>query len=315
MFRPNGANDSNTLMAIGTCLSRFEEILRERAAPLILNLRTRHSRAILLVFLTLFLVGLYVSISTSGLSISDLRIVPLVAVFLGAFATSVFNAWGLRLVATYSSVQLTFRESLFVSSLGSLTNLLPIPGSVLVRSGALIARGASIKTSTVGIAFGALLWIGLAGLLTGIALVVQKWALGWPVMALCGVVSAFAYQGVRRQASMHLANQFVLQRVAMLLVMVVRFWFAFKAIGAAASLIESATFAVAGVFGAIVAIVPAGLAVSEAMAAALASLTVILPATAFVMVALNRVVGLLMNGAVCLVLHSGGFRKQDVRGA
>ena len=84
----------------------------------------------------------------------------------------------------------------------------------------------------------------------------------------------------------------------MLSITVFRFWLGFQAVNVSANLVESATFAVASVFGAIVAIVPAGLAVSEAMAAALAGFTVLSPATAFIVVALNRLVGLLVDGMV-----------------
>lgn len=291
------------MTAMSIWLLHLEEALRDRIAPAIRRFGTRYSRVILPVFLALLLIGVYVSSRASGVTFADLRFAPLIGVFLGALATTAFNAWGFRLIATYSAVRLPFREAVLVSSFGSLSNFLPIPGSILVRGGALISRGATVKQSATGIALAALLWIGLAGLLTGLALAVQGAALGWPAILLCGVVSIVALHRLALQGNARLAAAFLLQRTAMLSITVLRFWLGFQAVDVSANLVESATFAVASVFGAVVAIVPAGLAVSEAMAAALASLTVLSPATAFIVVALNRVIGLLGNGVVFLALN------------
>ncbi len=286
------------MTAMSRWFLRLEEMLRERIAPTIRRFGTRYSRVILPVFLALFLIGVYVSSRASGVTFADLRFAPLIGVFLGALTTTAFNAWGFQLIATYSAVRLPFREAVLVSSFGSLSNFLPIPGSILVRGGALISRGATVKQSATGIAFAALLWIGLAGLLTGLALAVQGAALGWPAVLLCGLLSIAALGRLALQGNASLAAAFLLQRTAMLSITVFRFWLGFQAVNVSANLVESATFAVASVFGAIVAIVPAGLAVSEAMAAALAGFTVLSPATAFIVVALNRLVGLLVDGMV-----------------
>jgi len=287
-----------TMTAISIWLLRLEEALRDRIAPAIRRFGTRYSRVILPVFLALFLIGAYVSSRASGVTFADLRFAPLIGVFLGALATTAFNAWGFQLIAIYSAVRLPFREAALVSSFGSLSNFLPIPGSILVRGGALISRGATVKQSAGSITLAALLWIGLAGLLTGLALAVQGAALGWPAILLCGLLSIAALGRLALQGNASLAAAFLLQRTAMLSITVFRFWLGFQAVNVSANLVESATFAVASVFGAIVAIVPAGLAVSEAMAAALAGFTVLSPATAFIVVALNRLVGLLVDGMV-----------------
>ena len=102
-----------------------------------------------------FLIGVYVSSRASGVTFADLRFAPLIGVFFGALATTAFNAWGFRLIATYSAVRLPFRDAVLVSSFGSLSNFLPIPGSILVRGGALVARGATVKQSATGIAMAA----------------------------------------------------------------------------------------------------------------------------------------------------------------
>jgi len=291
------------MTAINVWFLHLEEALRERVAPAIRQLRTRYSRVILPTFLALFLIGVYVSLRVSNVALADLLFVPLIGVFLGALATTVSNAWGLQLIASYSAVRLSFRDAVLVSSFGSLSNILPIPGSILVRGGALVSRGATVKQSATGIALAAVIWIGLAGLVTGLALATQGAALGWPAVLLCGLLSIAALGRLALQGNARLAAAFLVQRAVMLSITVLRFWFGFQAVGASANLVEAATFSVASVFGAVVAIVPAGLAVSEAMAAALAGLTALSPAIVFIVVALNRVVGLLGNGAVFFVVN------------
>ena len=291
--------------AIDDLFLRLEETLRDQIAPAIRKFGTKHSRVILPNFLALFIIGVYIASRASGVTFADLLFAPFIGMFLGALATTVFNAWGLQLIANYSAVRLSIREAVRVSSFGSLCNILPIPGSVLVRGGALVMRGATAKQSAAGIALAAVIWIGLAGLLTGLALVVQGATLGWPAILLCGLLSVAALGRLALQGNAKLATAILLQRTAMLSITVFRFWFGFQAVGVSATLVESATFAVASVFGAVVAIVPAGLAVSEAMAAALASLTVLSPAVVFIVVALNRIVGLLGNGAVFFVMTLG----------
>ena len=123
------------------------------------------------------------------------------------------------------------------------------------------------------------------------------------------MLSIAALGRVARRGNARLDAALLLQRTVMLSVTVLRFWFGFRAVGELADLVESATFAVASVFGAVVANVPAGLAVSEAMAAALAGLTVLSPAVVFIVVALNRVVGLSGNGVVFLIVNLGSTRK------
>jgi hypothetical protein len=297
------------MMATSVSFLRLEKMLREKILPTIRHFRTRHSRIILPVFLTLFLVGFYYSARTSGIVISDVRIAPLLGALIGAVVTVAFNAWGLQLLGAYSAVRVPFREALTVSSIGSLSNFLPIPGSMLVRGGALVARGATVKQSVTGIALAGFLWIGLAGLLTGLALAAQESSIGLPAVVVFGIASVFAFGRLVRQGGVRLAALFLVQRLAMLLTMVIRFWFGFYAVGISANFTECATFAVVGVFGAVVAIAPAGLAVSEMMAAALANLTALSPAATFIVVALNRIVGLLVNGIICAAMNFSFARE------
>ncbi|MEO2048072.1 MAG: hypothetical protein ABGX16_16070 [Pirellulales bacterium] len=297
------------MTSIDVWILRFEKTLRDRVTPAIRQFGASYSRLIMLVFLTLFLIGIYISSQVSGVTFADLCFVPFLGVFFGALVTNTFSAWGLQLIASYSSVHLPFREAILVTSFGHLSNLLPIPGSMIVRGGALVTRGATMKQSATGITLAGLLWIGMAGLLSGLSLAIQGESLGWIMIILCSVVLLIAIWGLALQGNPRLVAAFLLQRTAMLITMVLRFWLGFRAVNASASLIECATFVVAGVFGVIVAIVPAGLAVSEGIAAALASLTVLSPATTFIVVALNRIVGLFSNGIIFTIFILGRTKK------
>lgn len=89
----------------------------------------------------------------------------------------------------------------------------------------------------------------------------------------------------------------------MLLLTLLRLIIAFATFGVTIGWVDAALYAIAPTLGAAVAIVPAGLGVNEAIAAGLATLIAASSASAFLAIALNRVLGLVAGGAMVLAMQ------------
>lgn len=283
-------------------MTLVETLIQERVVPAVKKFAGTHSRLILLCAACVFLVGVAVSIRESGLVLADLGLLALAAIVLiGAPVTVVLNGWGLTLLARFLSLRMPLGEAIATSATATLSNLLPIPGSVFVRGGSLLARGASIRGAGGAVALAALLWLGLASAVTGAALLPVS-----PVPASIFLFGGVATAGAALAASAKygggkLTWLLFLQRALMLGVLVFRIWLGFIAIGSPVAWTDAAVFSFAGVTGAVIAVVPAGLGLSETVAAVLAVLGSLSPTDAFIVVALNRVVGLAVAGLFFVV--------------
>jgi hypothetical protein len=90
--------------------------------------------------------------------------------------------------------------------------------------------------------------------------------------------------------------------LAGIVVVVLRFIWAFAALGIVLSAADAAVFSVAGVAGSAASIVPAGLGVNESVAALLAPLASVPPAAAYLAATLNRAVALpVLMLATCVI--------------
>ncbi len=91
---------------------------------------------------------------------ADVRLVPGVAAVVLAPTTILVNAAGYRAQAGLINIDVPYREALRTTLIGSAANLLPVPGAAVVRSGALVDRGATLKQAGGSTAVGALSWLG-----------------------------------------------------------------------------------------------------------------------------------------------------------
>lgn len=275
---------------------------------------TRRARAgfILAGALILFLVGLGWSFHEMKIDPSMLRWLPILFAVIFTVPSLWFNALELQLCARAAEARINITDAIGYSNIATWANLLPLPGSVLVRGGALVKNGASLARSGAVVVASGLLWLAIAcGLSTaGIVWVRSSveaaFMVGWiflvPVCATVGWIWWLS------DAMTALA--FVAIRPVLLALMLGRLYWCFAAIGVSVGPVDVAVYSAASVLGSAAGIVPAGLGASEAIAAMLALFVGALPAAAFLSLGLSRVVGLACSGlAVLWFVHRPSARK------
>lgn len=197
----------------------------------------------------------------------------------------------------------TARESVRVSLLGSLGNLLPIPGGAIVRVEAMTASGAAPGVAvrmTGGIG---LVWVGLTLFVSGLAVA----TVGRTVPGLSATAAGFAIciagavaLGPRNGHRALLTGAVFLLEGLVILLATWRILLVLSAIGTEASWTQSFGLAASGALAVSVGIVPAGLGVRELLASVLAPLVGLSAAAGFITAGLNQVLSLVGQGALAL---------------
>lgn len=214
----------------------------------------------------------------------------LVLIFGFCPAVIAINAAMLRLSGTIAGAAFSRAEALRLSVLSSALNHLPLPGGVLLRVGAMRARGADLLTAGAVNLSAAVLWLGFSLVYAG------GWALSAaPLLGVlcisaglialaCGALIGWRIRRDWRDVS-RLAGLSALPPV----VYSVGLWAGFHALGVAATFQEAGVVSGAGVIGSAASILPAGLGAREAAGAFLASQIGVDPYSAFVATAFVHV--------------------------
>ena len=173
--------------------------------------------------------------------------------------------------------------------------ILPLPGGALVRGAALMRAGADLGRAARIVTVTALLSLALIVLVAASAL----YLLGTPqalpliVAGLIGTL-VFAWR-IHRTAGLPLTAAIIAIRLGTVAASGVSVYLALRTLSEPGTLIEALIVSVSGTLGSVVTIVPAGLGIGEGIAAALATLTGIAPAAAFLALALHRTLALLAS--------------------
>lgn len=257
----------------------------------------RHRRIIVIIAAGAFLAGMAISVAELAPAWERVRLWPLVVICLvGVPISMVLNAVELQLCARAVDRRMELGRALLVTSTGTISNLLPVPASVAIRGGALVASGAGLREAGVILAVAGLMWLAMAIAVTGLSLAFTTWV-GVVTLAVGTLGTVGLALWINRRSGAGIALGFVLIRASLLGVLILRLWLAFLAIGVPVSLLDAAYYAVAGIAGTVATVVPAGLGVSEGFAALMASAIGDSPSGAFLALGVNRVLGLVICGA------------------
>ena len=258
-------------------------------------------RALRIAGSALLIGGAIWAVATLDLTWADLSLPHLMLnVFVLTPAMLALAAVAFRITAGAIGREVSAGQALRTVAAANVAELLPLPGGAVVRGAALVEAGARVGEATHIVLMTALLTLGLTVALsaTALGLLADPVWHGLGLAALAGVAAILALLS-RRVGPGHLAAM-VAVRVVTLAVTVLRLGVAFATLGTVIGWDEAALYAVAPTLGATVGIVPAGLGVNEAIAAALAALIAASPATAFLAVAMNRALGLAAGAALVL---------------
>ena len=195
-------------------------------------------------------------------------------------------------------------QGLTISVIGSAANLLPIPGSYLVRSRAIRDAG-----TATGRAFGSpaavgLIWVAVAAVVAGgvIALDSEP-VLGITFLAGGAILLAAATSWLWRMSSGPPTAGIVfvvLIELAMVAVAAARYWVVLAAFGLEPDLPQSVALAVSSVLATAVGIIPGGLGLREVLAAAFSPIVGLDPVFGVLAATTNRIMGLVVLAAFAI---------------
>ncbi len=278
-----------TVRSLATRLAR----LRERAAR-----STRTRRIVLAVSSVAFVASMilaFLSLPDEGRTVGWL---PLVLVgVVGVPAMMALNAAEYAASGRVLGYHIRLGPALRVAVVASAANLLPLPGSVLVRSHALKQEG-----SSYGRAFGittaiGLMWLGTGCLLAGLF---QAWNGAWrlagPLLAV-GVLAALACHLTVRALCISGAPTrhtlvIMLIEAGMVMVKALRFHLVLIGLGLDTPFGGSVALTLSGILAAALGFFPGGLGIRELLAAAIGPLVHIPASAALLAAGLDRLVSL-----------------------
>jgi hypothetical protein len=231
----------------------------------------------------LFFAGCIWSVAARPDLFASLRLAPALAqVFLAIPLTIVLNSTEFWLSVRLLDSQVSGRQAVEVSTLGSAANLLPIPGAFLVRVAQLRAGGVGIRRATSVNLLVALAWIAIAFAYAG------------------------AWMGVLAQPGLAAGSRYfcwiLLNKAAIVALESIRILLCFHVLGLSVSYAQSAVMVVGSVVGSAVSIVPAGLGIRELVSAGLAPVIGIEASAGFLSAAVSRVLEVVVLVPLALVL-------------
>lgn len=219
------------------------------------------------------------------------------------------------ITARFVDSEVRFPRAVLVTIIGTAANMLPLPGASIVRIAALKNESNTYRQTTLVTVLIAGCWLGLTLLVAGAALAGLGVAAAGGLCAAAGL-AALAVFGrlLMRARSATTAGFCALLSVQLATVAIgaLRLWLCFQAIGEPVAFLKAAILTLATVIAAFIGIAPAGLGITESLAAGIGAAIGVPASFAFVAAALNRISGLLIVGPLAIlmnVLELGGTRN------
>jgi hypothetical protein len=281
---------------------RLRRLTRWRTPP------PRWRGLILLLAGAIFAVGIVLSFRGLDLELADIVWWPLVVLaLLGTPLTILLNAAELRAMARSldDTTMLSWPRAVRVVVVATAANILPLPGGALVRVHALGTAGAGVAKATAINLIAAVLWLGAAIALAGVAALTYVPLAG--VLALVGglaavALGAAAVRAVASRWSTTAVAGLLGVEVATTLLHAAKLYLVFLALAVPAGLTEALVVGVAGPVSAAAGVFPSGLGLAELLSALLAPAVALPAAAGFGATAVVRLVGLVSTAPLALWL-------------
>jgi uncharacterized membrane protein YbhN (UPF0104 family) len=248
----------------------------------------------------LFVSGSYWSFQQVGISPAELKLGPLTILACLMVPSLLYGGLGLNLLARSARLSIPLGKASVIAAYAYLAEMLPIPGGAIIRATALMKAGGSLQRSSALVLLTAILWISLAMLGTGLALLQTHQHLAVPALLVGGGSAIPIFGWLWSTAGIAIAVQTLLHRIAGIALMAVRLQFAFAVLHTSIDFTQTLPFALASLIGSASSIAPAGLGVSESLAALTATVSAYPPSTAFLAVGIDRLLSLVACACVAL---------------
>jgi len=217
----------------------------------------------------------------------------------GPLATVALNGAEYIAQALIVGVDVAFLEGVRVSIVATAANMLPIPGSALVRTQALATSGGGYKKATATTVTVGAAWIGATATLAAVlGVATGTVAAGSAVGAIGLGFLAFSYVLVRRAhpptGIADVYGRIVAIEAGAAIVGALRFFGILYALGIDISAPQAMALALASVIASASGIFPAGIGIREALAGAIGAIVGLPAASGVAAAATDRVAGLLV---------------------
>jgi hypothetical protein len=301
--------------ASNTNFARIRRVLDQRAKPL----PRRTQLIVTIVVSVLLVIASAWAWRRAHLSVSHIDwIAILVAFFVAAPATLVLKMFEYDAAARLIGTRAGPRRALEVAIVSSAANLLPIPGSLLVTTHALSEQGATYGEAAFASVIPSLTWLGIAGVIGGISIVIAGNAIVGAVLGaggcVClGIAGVMFLRSAPAAGRPQLALRILVIETLWVLLGGFRMWLALRAIGVAGTPAQVLALAVAGAMAIAIGFLPAGLGAREALIAALSPLVNLPLSEGVVLGVIDRVVwvSFLALAAIGLAIWRSGHAEPE----
>jgi hypothetical protein len=293
--------------------SARRNFLERRAQPL----PKRAQMILTIVTLVVLVVASVWAWRSAHLSFSTIDWLPVaVAFFVAAPATLVLKMLEYDAAARLIGSRAGPRRALEVAVVSSAANLLPIPGSLIVTTRSLSEQGATYGSAAVATSIPGLAWLGLAGVIGGVSIMVAG---SWPVglAILVGGTACLAVAGAmfRRTAPAtgrpQLALRIVLIETSWIGLSGFRLWLVLRAIGVVGTPAQVLALAVAGAMSVAIGFFPGGLGAREALIALLSPIIKLPLSEGVVLGVIDRVVWITFLALAAVVVVATRARTPE----
>lgn len=230
----------------------------------------------------------------------------LVAGFVGTPLAVVLNGVEYRTSASMLGHRISLVEALRVTVIGTAANLLPVPGSVIVRVRALSGMGSSYAHALHASAAVGVLFVGTTVLLAGVAQLATSVYLLGGVWAASGVAALIAgHLLVRRRAGQRaprLTLRIVVIESAFVLTSALRLFLILHGLSYEPGFSDAVALTVAGVLATATGFFPAGLGLRELLVAGISPLVGLSAAAGLSAAVVDRLFGFVAAAAITAVV-------------
>jgi uncharacterized membrane protein YbhN (UPF0104 family) len=228
----------------------------------------------------------------------------LLVVAVGIPLTTGLNTLEFMLTGRLIGKAIPLPRALEITIIGTAANMLPLPGSTLTRLASLTAGGAPLKEATTAVLLVAAVWPGVAFVFSGLSILSATAHLVGMVFLVAGLVvlCAIVLGVVRGRLRLRWTLAAIGVKLAMVATDAARLLVCFFALGIDSTFAQASALTLSALVGSAVSIVPAGLGVREAVAAALSPIVGLSAAAGFLAATINRLLALAALAPLAMLL-------------
>lgn len=287
-------------------MSRLRDTVRQ-LVDLLLELRNKRTHPAVYAFAVALFLGFgFIALSRfPSDAVEDPQLWPIAVLLVLAVPLNVVvNSIEYRLQARIVDVDVPPLQAIRISILATASNMLPIPGSILVRTGSLIERAGVKRASATSAAVG-LVWLGVTLVPAAVAIGFATGPAPGLLLFLLGVgVLGGGIASIRRlsPAWPSVVTRLLIVETATVIVAGTRFWLVLRAIGYEAELEQLVPLTLAGALASASGFLPAGIGVRESAAAGIAVLVDIPAAIGYIVAAGDTVATVIVIGVLAFAV-------------